>query len=126
MMKFGNVISSPRADLTLQQALDLANMYLENATKTQDPVVTMVLCHDTEVSLNQARKATKTAEDQAKQEGIANAFNKLGNLLESRGHRTEAQAMLKKAKKLGWVPFFLVPFMCCLHVQRRKSALLQR
>ncbi|KAG0239886.1 hypothetical protein BGX31_002396 [Mortierella sp. GBA43] len=76
-------------------------MYLENATKTQDPVVTMVLCHDTEVSLNQARKATKTAEDQAKQEGIANAFSKLGNLLESRGHRTEAQAMLKKAKKLG-------------------------
>lgn len=100
-MIFGSVISSPRADLTFQQALDLANVYLENASKAQDPVIALVLCHDTEISLQHARKATKSAEDQAKQDGVATAYTGLGNLLERQGHRSEAQAMHKKAKKLG-------------------------
>lgn len=100
-MIFGSVITSPRGDLTVQQALDLANVYLENASKAQDSAVALVLCHDTEVSLHHARRVTKSAEDQAKQEGIATAYAGLGNLLDIRGHRSEAQAMYKKAKKLG-------------------------
>ncbi|KAF9365292.1 hypothetical protein BGX34_010598 [Mortierella sp. NVP85] len=100
-MLFGSVITSPRGDLTVQQALDLANVYLENASRAQDPVVALVLCHDTELSLHHARRVTKSAEDQAKQEGIAAAYAGLGSLLDSRGHRSEAQAMYKKAKKLG-------------------------
>ncbi|KAI8358764.1 hypothetical protein B0O80DRAFT_423805 [Mortierella sp. GBAus27b] len=100
-MMFGSIISSPRGSLLPQQALDLANIYLDNAWNTTDPQLTLVLCHDTEISLSQARKAAKRAENPMVLEGIASAYLSLSKLLENRGLDSEAQASFKKAEKLG-------------------------
>lgn len=100
-MVFGGIVSSPRGSLSSQQALDLANIYLENATKTTDQDIALVLCHDTEVSLSQAKKAVKQAEAQTMIQGIATAYIGLGKLLESLNHASEAQASFKRAEKLG-------------------------
>lgn len=100
-MVFGGIITSPRGNLTLQQSLELANVYLENAFKVQDPTVSLVLCHDAEVSLSQAKKVIRNTEDQSVRQGLATAYIDLGRVLDSRGHRNEAQASYKKAEKLG-------------------------
>jgi hypothetical protein len=100
-MAFGNIISSPRGSLSLQQVLDLANIYLENARKTTDPSVALVLCHDTETSLSHVKRAAKNTDDKAIREGIATIYNGLGELLNTQGHRDEAQAFYKKSEKWG-------------------------
>jgi hypothetical protein len=100
-MLFGSIISSPRDILSPVQALELANVYLENASKARDPYVAMVLCHDTEVSLSQAARGSKRIEVQVVRKGIATAYDNLGRLLDSHGHHDEAQAFYKKAGKLG-------------------------
>jgi hypothetical protein len=100
-MAFGTVVSSPRGTLSLQKVLYLAKLYLENARKETDPEIVLVLCHDTEVSLSQVKRAVKHAENQNLREGIAAAYIDLGNLLDSHDHRTEAQAFYKKSEKWG-------------------------
>jgi hypothetical protein len=100
-MVFGSLITSPRGTLSLQQELRLANVYLENAYNEDDEDIALVLCHDTEVSLSQARKAVKRTEDQNVIEEIATAYMNLGNLLESQHRPREAQAIYMKAEKLG-------------------------
>ncbi|KAK3809371.1 MAG: WD40-repeat-containing domain protein [Benniella sp.] len=100
-MVFSSIISSPRGTLSPQQALKLANVYLDNACKENDGDITMVLCHDTEISLSQAKKAVKRTEDQYVIEEIAIAYMDLGDLLKSRGHPNEANVSYKKAEKLG-------------------------
>jgi hypothetical protein len=100
-MVFGSVISSPRGNLSLQKALDLANLYLDNACKSTDPEIILVLCHDTEVSLSQAKRAGKHVEDKAMRQGIATVYIELGDLLDSHGHRDEAQTFYKKSEKWG-------------------------
>jgi hypothetical protein len=102
-MLFGSIISSPRDILSPLQALELANVYLENASKTNDPFLALVLCHDTEVSLSQAKKASKGIVVQVMRKGMATAYDNLGRLLDSHGHRDEAQAFYMKAEKLGQV-----------------------
>ncbi|KAG0220036.1 hypothetical protein BGX31_011101, partial [Mortierella sp. GBA43] len=87
--------------LTPVQSLCLAKAYLESATKEQDMDVTLVLCHDAEVSLSQAKKSSKRAENQTLHDGIASTYIDLGDLLHSRGRPTEAKASYKKAEKLG-------------------------
>jgi hypothetical protein len=42
-MLFGSVIPSPRGDLSLNELLDLANAYLENASRIQEPRIALVL-----------------------------------------------------------------------------------
>ncbi|KAF9348087.1 hypothetical protein BGX34_002675, partial [Mortierella sp. NVP85] len=98
---FNSIVSSPLEKLSALQALELANVYLENANNAHDPATTLVLCHDTEVSLSQARKAGKHAENQSVNEGIGLAYISLGILLESRGHTSGAEASYKLARKLG-------------------------
>lgn len=100
-MVFGSVVASPLGSLSPQQALNLANVYLENAYNLNDPALALVMCHDTEVSLFQAKKAAKSTKDQAVTEGIASAYVDLGKLLERHGHGSESQAICKKAEKLG-------------------------
>lgn len=39
--------------------MELTSVYLENAGKTQDPDIALVLCHDTEASLFQSKKAAQ-------------------------------------------------------------------
>jgi hypothetical protein len=94
-------VSSPLGSLSPLQALNLANIYLENACNTNDPAVTLVLCHDTEVSLARAKKAAKQTANQAVLERVAVSYISLGKLLERQGHSNGAQASYKKAEKLG-------------------------
>jgi hypothetical protein len=98
-MVFGHFVSSPRGSLSLQQTLNLANIYLENAKSVQDPDIALVLCHDAEVSLTQARKGARHAEDPITSDSIATAYISLGRVLNSRGHTNEAMASYKKAEK---------------------------
>jgi len=100
-MVFGSVISSPKGSLSLQKIINLANVYLENACKSTDPEILLVLCHDAEVSLTQARKTARNTENKAMREGIATLYIGLGDLLDSHGHRNEAQAFYKKSEKWG-------------------------
>ncbi|KAF9363347.1 hypothetical protein BGX34_004331, partial [Mortierella sp. NVP85] len=100
-MVFGSIISSPRGSLSLHQALDLANIYLENARRASDPNIALVLCHDTEISLSHMKRAVKNTKDHVVQEGIATTYSELGHLLDKKGHRDEAQAFYKKSEKWG-------------------------
>ncbi|KAG0228904.1 hypothetical protein BGX31_006419 [Mortierella sp. GBA43] len=98
-MVFGSAFSSPLGSLSSKQALELANVYLENARSAVDLDIALVLCHDTEVSLSQAKKHP---DNQTIIEGIATAYGDLGSQLEIRGNDSGAQAMYKKAGKLGF------------------------
>jgi uncharacterized protein HemY len=100
-MVFGSVISSPRGDLTLKQQLDLANVYLDNASKATDPDIVLVLCHDTEVSLTHVKKAAKHIDDTGVRERIAMVYISLGQLLDKQGRRGEARTFFKKSEKWG-------------------------
>ncbi|KAK3809381.1 MAG: hypothetical protein J3Q66DRAFT_373650 [Benniella sp.] len=101
-MVFSSIVSSPRGILSPQQALKLANVYLDNACNEDDDNIALVLCHDTEVSLYQAKKAVKRIEDQYLIKEIAIAYMDLGNLLENRGYPNEAKVSYKKAGKLEY------------------------
>lgn len=100
-MVFGHVLPSTRGNLSPQQLLDIVNIYLENASRVQDPDVIFVLCYEAEVSLSQTKKAAKAANDQAALHGIATAYVELGRVLNNQGHHNEAEAIHKKAEKLG-------------------------
>jgi hypothetical protein len=100
-MVFGSIISSPRGNLSLHQVLDLANIYLENASKSTDPDIILVLCHDTEVSLAHVKKAAKNIDDKTMHRRIAAVYVGTGDLLDRQGHRDEAQVFYKKSEKWG-------------------------
>jgi len=102
-MVFTGIVASPKGSLTLQQTLELANVYLENAFSANDPDIALVLCHNTEMSLSQAKKSVKQDKYPTVTEGIVAAYIGLGKLLESHGHVGGAQASFKKAEKLGYV-----------------------
>ncbi|KAF9345330.1 hypothetical protein BGX34_004846, partial [Mortierella sp. NVP85] len=99
-MVLWGIISSPRAGLSLQQVLDLANVYLENARKAVDPNIALVLCHDTEVSLSQVKRARHTNGTNM-HEDIAAIYIELGDFLDTQGRKNEAQAFYKKSVKWG-------------------------
>jgi tetratricopeptide (TPR) repeat protein len=110
---FNSIVSSPRNSLAPQQALKLANVYLESASNIDDIDLALVLCHDTEVSLYQAKKAIKRYEDQFMIKDIATAYVNLGSFLDRQGRPSEAKASYRKAGKLGQVP------NCSLHRSNR-------
>jgi len=98
---FGSIISSPRGNLSLHKVIHLAQVYLENASKSTDPDIRLVLCHDVEVSLTQAKKSAKRTENKDMRQEIGTVFIQLGGLLEHHGHAKEAQAFYNKSAKLG-------------------------
>jgi tetratricopeptide (TPR) repeat protein len=107
-MVFRNIVPSHLNALSLQQALELSNIYLENAYGTADPDIALVLCHETEVALSQAKSANKKypahpkdTGHQSLRDGVAAAYIDLGKLMEKQGYRDEAQAICKKAEKWG-------------------------
>jgi len=102
-MLFNSILSSPLDSLLPEQALQLANIYLENANKATHPLVTLVLCHDTEVSLSQAKKSFKRLKVPDVRQGIATAYDKLGELLDNHRLHDEAEAFRKKAVTVGYV-----------------------
>lgn len=89
---------SRRTSLTVPKALKLANMYLDNARNEDDSDIVLVLCHDTEITLSQAKP--KNAEDRAFIQRIATAYNDLGKLLEKHKDMEVAQSMFKKERDL--------------------------
>ncbi|KAF9951190.1 hypothetical protein BGZ65_006107, partial [Modicella reniformis] len=102
------IVPSTKGVLSPKQALELCNIYLENAFKTTDHDIALALCHDAEATLAQVKNTSKKAlirpkdaGEQALREGVAAAYIGLGNLLESQGHSDEAQAIYEKAEKLG-------------------------
>lgn len=100
-MVFNSFLSSSRGNLSLQHALDLANIYLKSVSIAPHPDIALVLCHDTEVTLSQAKKAAKRSKNQDVLHGIATAYMELGRELDNRGHSSEAQESYKKAEKWG-------------------------
>ncbi|KAF9359192.1 hypothetical protein BGX34_008512, partial [Mortierella sp. NVP85] len=100
-MVFGSVISSPRGNLSLQQQLDLASIYLNNAFQITDPDIILVLCHDAEVSLTHVKKAAKHVEHDDMRSRIATVYANLGDLLDSQSHRAEAHVFHRKSEKWG-------------------------
>ncbi|KAK3816588.1 MAG: WD40-repeat-containing domain protein [Benniella sp.] len=66
-----------------------------------DPDILLVLCHDTEVSLNHVKKAAKNTGDKTVSVRIAAVYAGLGELLASQGHQGEAHAFYKKSVKWG-------------------------
>ncbi|KAG0228003.1 hypothetical protein BGX31_006763 [Mortierella sp. GBA43] len=111
-MVFSNIVPSHHLGaLSLQQALELTNVYLENAYKSKDPDVAMVLCHGAEAALSQAKRANRKypahpndAGYHVLREGIATAYIDLGKYLDRRGYQNEAVALCKKAEKWGIAP----------------------
>jgi tetratricopeptide (TPR) repeat protein len=105
-MVFSNIVPTQLSTLSLQQALELTNVYLENAYKMKDVKVALALCHDAEVALSQAKKANRkySSHDSGYQilrEGVATAYIDLGKYLDGRGYASEATAIYKKAEKWG-------------------------
>ncbi|KAF9965056.1 hypothetical protein BGZ65_000906, partial [Modicella reniformis] len=87
-MKYRSIVPIPRNAFSLQQSLELTNAYLENAYKANDHDIALVLCHDAENALSQAKNASKKdrthpvdEKDQVLRDGIATAYIDLGKLL---------------------------------------------
>ncbi|KAF9938154.1 hypothetical protein BGZ65_000304, partial [Modicella reniformis] len=102
------ILPSIKGVLSPKQTLELSNIYLENAFKTKHNDIALVLGHDAESALAQVKNTSKKAlthpkdvEEQALREGMASAYIGLGRLLDSQGYPVEAQAIYKKAEKLG-------------------------
>jgi hypothetical protein len=98
-MVFGSVLSSALGNLSHQKALELANIYLDHVEKTRDADIVMVLCHDTEASLHQARKTAR--HNKTMQHKTATVYIRLGRVLAIQRYPKQAQAFYSKAEKLG-------------------------
>ncbi|KAG0316229.1 hypothetical protein BGZ99_007002 [Dissophora globulifera] len=102
--------SSSHGTLSPQQTLELANLHLEDARKTKDPEIALVLCNDAEAALSRIKKAAKktlktplSVEDQTLRHRVATAYLEHGNLLEGLNHIEMARVSYEKAEKLGLV-----------------------
>jgi hypothetical protein len=107
-MAFGKIVPSRLGALSLKQALELANLYLENAYKIADRDIALVLCQEAEVALSQAKSANKKTHAppegihyQVLRDGIAAAYIDLGKLLKQQGYPDEGHSICKKAEKWG-------------------------
>ncbi|KAG0005501.1 hypothetical protein BGZ65_011016, partial [Modicella reniformis] len=100
------IVPLPKS-LSVQQRLELINIYLENASQTKDVDIVLTLCHDAENALLQAKNATKRSSTYPKDnrekdlhEGVAAAYNTLGNLLSASGFHEVANTFYRKANKV--------------------------
>ncbi|KAG0246783.1 hypothetical protein BGX31_009030 [Mortierella sp. GBA43] len=103
-----SIVPTPKGALSLKQALELCNLHLENAYKTTDHDIVLLLCHDAEGALLQAKNARKLdpihpdhVEYQGLCNGIATAYIDLGKRLERQGYQKESQAICRKSEKWG-------------------------
>ncbi|KAG0019776.1 hypothetical protein BGZ80_005277, partial [Entomortierella chlamydospora] len=102
---FRNLFSSPTSRLPLEDALELANKYLENARKENDPVKALRLCNDANSVIKDAEKiyAKNGVKGRALHDGIANVYHEHAKLLDTLGYRGMAQKSHSKADKWGYV-----------------------
>ncbi|KAI8599276.1 hypothetical protein EDD21DRAFT_355603 [Dissophora ornata] len=99
-----------RSVLTPQTALDLAASHLENACKAQSPELALAFCSDAETALARIRTSVRKAsvsssraQDRALCSEIATTYSKFGELLDSLGRRSKAQACYKNEEKWGYM-----------------------
>ncbi|KAG0305573.1 hypothetical protein BGZ98_003921, partial [Dissophora globulifera] len=102
--------SSSHGTLSPHKTLELANIHLENARKTKDPEIALLLCNDAEAALSRIKRVAKnnlntplSVEDQALRDGVAIAYLEHGNLAEGLNHIEMAKVSYRKAEKLGLV-----------------------
>ncbi|KAG0214406.1 hypothetical protein BGX31_001105, partial [Mortierella sp. GBA43] len=102
------VVPGPRGALSLHQALELCNVYLEGAFRTADRDISLLLCHDAEHALAQAKSANKgypehlkDARYQELRRGVTAAYIDLGRLLDVQGYGDKAGIIRKKVEKWG-------------------------
>ncbi|KAF9955508.1 hypothetical protein BGZ65_003346, partial [Modicella reniformis] len=105
--------SSSRTSLLPQQALEIANLCLENAHKTDDHGLALELCKETEATLSRMKGVSKKTalttpsnqqqqgEDFTLRNGIATTYFKLGKLHDSLGRSDKARANYKKVQQWG-------------------------
>ncbi|KAF9090450.1 hypothetical protein BGX27_002258, partial [Mortierella sp. AM989] len=101
---------SSKSALLPQKELDLANLYLENASKIKDPEIALVLCDEVKAALSRTKDAAKkhrtspvSGEYQALCNDIAMTYFKHGEQLTNLGYGELAQVSYDKAKKWGLV-----------------------
>ncbi|KAF9937856.1 hypothetical protein BGZ65_000884, partial [Modicella reniformis] len=103
---FRSTVSPSLSKLLPQKALDLTNVYLENARKVKDPNNALELCDNAEASLSRvmemALNPPKNTQDQTLREEVASACFELGQLQDHLGANRKSQISFKNAEKLGW------------------------
>ncbi|KAG0012653.1 hypothetical protein BGZ80_011600 [Entomortierella chlamydospora] len=100
-----NPFSSSASKLSLEDVLELANKYIENARKDSDPKEALEHSNNAKALMKDAEKifATKKVKDSILSKDIANAYHEHGKLLDELGHHDKAQKSHAKAEKWGHV-----------------------
>jgi hypothetical protein len=103
-----SIVPAFKGALSLHQALDLCNVYLDGAFKTTDQDIALLLCSNAEAALSHTKGANKNLSDHLKdatyqtwRSGIAAAYIDLGKLLECQGYGDKADLIRKKSEKWG-------------------------
>ncbi|KAF9429309.1 hypothetical protein BGZ76_001504, partial [Entomortierella beljakovae] len=97
--------SSSQSDLTLGDALNIADECLENSRNAETPAAALSLCMEAEKLIEHAAKSAKAMKTAGASQNIdiANAYHKHAELLEGLGHMAMAQKSHKNARKWGYV-----------------------
>jgi hypothetical protein len=105
-----NNVPAFKGVLSLHQALEVSNVYLEGAFRSTDRDIALLLCHDANAVLIHAKDADRDFPDHLKdtryqiwRSGIAAAYIDLAMLLEFLGYSDKAEPIRKKAVKWGYV-----------------------
>ncbi|KAF9997314.1 hypothetical protein BGZ80_007038, partial [Entomortierella chlamydospora] len=100
-----NLFPSRITDLSLEEALELANKRLELARKEDGTANALELTNSVKSLLKDAEHifASKKVKDQSLSEGIASAYHEHGMLLDDLGHHDKAKKSHSKAEKWGYV-----------------------
>ncbi|KAF9342621.1 hypothetical protein BGX26_007178, partial [Mortierella sp. AD094] len=100
-----NPFSSRTSNLSLEEALELANKHLELARKEGDTARALEISSDAKSLMKDAEKifASKKVKDPALGKGIANAYHEHGRLLDDLGCHDKAKKSHGKAEKWGYV-----------------------
>ncbi|KAG0005806.1 hypothetical protein BGZ80_005384 [Entomortierella chlamydospora] len=100
-----NFFPSPTSDLSLEDALELANKYLSNARKEGDSAKALEHTNNVKSLLKHAEHilASKKDKDPTLSEGIANAYHEHAQLLDGLGHHDKAKKSHSKAVKWRYV-----------------------
>jgi hypothetical protein len=94
--------------LSVQQALKLTSLCLENSRRAKNPELALELCDDAAVALSGIKRsqrraliASKKDEEQALSKRVAASYVNLGTLQGSLGRSDKAHANFKKAVQWG-------------------------
>jgi hypothetical protein len=93
--------------LNTQQILERANFHMDNARKTKDPKLALVLCEDADSALSYVRRSAKWvrkySHDESLRTRIAATCFKLSTLQGDLKLRDKAQDSYRTAEKWGYV-----------------------